>query len=235
MLKDARAIVAAAPRITCFSGAGLSAPSGVDTFRDPVGGWWTKHDPMKLASPEGFAEDPELVMNWYAQRRRQIGHAEPNAGHRALAARSDIIEVTQNTDDLLHRAGCRDVIQVHGDISADRCHASCGHVESIDLRDPPGLRPCPCGRADLRPSVVWFGEGLVAETWNRAERACTRCDLLLVVGTGATVYPAAGLITMARGHGAHILVINTNPSEASDIADIELTGSADEVLPPLLA
>ena len=110
MSDDARHIVQQAGKITCFSGAGLSAPSGVGTFRDPVGGWWTKHDPMKLASPQGFAEDPELVMDWYAERRRQIGHAEPNAAHLALAARTDIVQVTQNTDDLLQRAGCLDVV-----------------------------------------------------------------------------------------------------------------------------
>ena len=235
MLDAARHIVQAAGRITCFSGAGLSAPSGVGTFRDPVGGWWTKHDPMKLASPQGFAEDPELVMDWYAERRRQIGHAEPNAAHLALAARSDIVQVTQNTDDLLQRAGCLDVIQVHGDIAADRCHAGCGHLERVDLRTPPGRRPCPCGRADLRPDVIWFGEPLDGETWHRAEAACVGCDVLLVVGTDASVYPAAGLITLARERGARIIVVNMNRSQASGIADHELIGSAETLLPDLLA
>ncbi|MEE2719647.1 MAG: Sir2 family NAD-dependent protein deacetylase [Planctomycetota bacterium] len=235
MLEAARDIVDAAGRITCLSGAGLSAPSGVGTFRDPVGGWWTKHDPMRLASPQGFAEDPELVMDWYAARRRQIGHAEPNAAHRILAAREDIVQVTQNTDDLLVRAGCRSVIRVHGDIGTDRCHGRCDHTERVDLVDPPGRRPCPCGRADLRPDVIWFGEPLDPEVWHRAEAACSNCDALLVVGTDASVYPAAGLITLARDHGARIIVVNLNPSRASGIADVELIGSAEELLPSLLA
>ena len=235
MLEAARQIVDAAERITCFSGAGLSAPSGVGTFRDPVGGWWTKHDPMRLASPQGFAEDPDLVMDWYAARRSQIGSADPNPAHRILATREDIVQVTQNTDDLLVRAGCDSVIQVHGDIGADRCHGECGHIERIDLTDPPGRRPCPCGRAELRPDVIWFGEALDPDVWQRAEAACSNCDVLLVVGTDASVYPAAGLITLARRHGARIVVVNMNPSRASGIADVELIGSAAELLPALLA
>ncbi|MEE3001747.1 MAG: Sir2 family NAD-dependent protein deacetylase [Planctomycetota bacterium] len=233
-LDAARRCMSESRNITCFSGAGLSAPSGVGTFRDPSGGWWTKYDPMQMASPAGFHENPELVMDWYAERRRQIGHAEPNAAHFALAACPAIAQVTQNTDNLLHRAGCSDVIQVHGSIWTDRCHARCGHVEPIDLKEPPGLRPCPCGRSSLRPDVVWFGEPLVKEVWERAESACTNCDVLLVVGTSAGVYPAAGLITLARQNGAEILVINTNWSEASGMADIELIGSVDDVLPDLL-
>lgn len=223
-----------ADRITCFSGAGLSAPSGVGTFRDPTGGWWTKYDPMRMASPQGFAEDPTLVMDWYAARRQQIGVAEPNAAHLALAGRTDIIQVTQNTDDLLRRAGCEDVIQVHGDITADRCHARCGHHETVDLTDPPGLRECPCGRSLLRPAVVWFGEALDAEIWSRAEAACSQCQVLLVAGTEAAVYPAAGLIDLAKRQGAGIIVINTNRNAASDSADIELIGSVVDVLPDLL-
>ncbi len=234
MLEAAQRLVVDADRVTCFSGAGLSAPSGVGTFRDPSAGWWTKHDPMRMASPEGFAEDPDLVMARYAERRRQIGDAEPNAAHRALASRTDIMQVTQNTDDLLQRAGCAGVVQVHGDITTDRCHADCGHVEPINMLDPPVARPCPCGRSSLRPNVVWFGEGLDGQTWQRAESACASCDVLLVVGTGATVYPAAGLIHLAHRNGASIIVINTNQSEASDLADVELLGSAHEVLPPLL-
>ena len=231
----ARRMIDLADHITCFSGAGLSAPSGVGTFRDPVGGWWTKYDPMKMASPQGFAEDPKLVMEWYAERRRQIGAAEPNAAHLALAARSDILQVTQNTDDLLQRAGCRNVVQVHGDITADRCHAGCGHHEPIDLCEPPGLRTCDCGNASLRPAVVWFGEGLDMDIWNQAETACSECEVLLVAGTAAAVYPAAGLIELARRRGAGIIVVNTNRSEASDAADVEVIGSVEDVLPQLLA
>ena len=233
-IEAARRLMTNETTVTCFSGAGLSAPSGVGTFRDPVGGWWTTLDPMRMASPEGFAEAPRLVMDWYAERRRQIGAAKPNPAHRALAARVDITHVTQNTDDLLQRAGCTNVIQIHGDITSDRCHVHCGHLEPVDLLDPPSLRPCPCGRSALRPDVVWFGEDLVSDTWHNAETACKHCEVLLVVGTGATVYPAAGLITLARSQGTHIIVVNTNPSDAGDSADIELIGSAADILPMLL-
>lgn len=233
-IAHAHALLKADRRCTCFSGAGLSAPSGVSTFRDPTG-HWKEHDPMRLASPEGFIEDPELVLQWYADRRRQMAEASPNAAHHALAARGDIINVTQNTDDLLARAGARGVIQIHGDITTDRCHAMCGHVESIDMQNPPGPRPCPaCHRGGLRPNVVWFGEGLVMETWARAEEACTTARTLLVVGTSAVVYPAASLIDLARSAGAAIIVVNPEPSGASALADIELAGSADEVLPSIL-
>lgn len=234
MLDQARRTIVDSTRITCFSGAGLSAPSGVGTFRDPEGGWWTKHDPMRMASPEGFHEDPELVMRWYGERRLQIARAEPNAAHRALAARTDITQVTQNTDNLLQRAGCIDPIQVHGDITHDRCHAQCGHTEPIDMHNPPGHRPCACGRGALRPHVIWFGEGLDGDVWHKAETACSSCEVLLVVGTSAAVYPAAGLIHIAQHHGARIIIVNTNPSDASNLADIELIGSVDDVLPNLL-
>ncbi|MCH2133166.1 MAG: NAD-dependent protein deacylase [Phycisphaerales bacterium] len=235
VITAAREVVRRGRRITCFSGAGLSAPSGVGTFRDPGDGWWSRYDPMRLASPDGFHEDPALVMKWYAARRQQMAEAAPNAGHLALAARPDVVQVTQNTDDLLDRAGCSDIIRLHGNITADRCHAGCGHVESVDMHDPPGHRSCPgCGQAGLRPTVVWFGEALPSDAWERAEQAARSCDVFLVVGTSAVVYPAAGLITLAAHAGATVIVVNRDASSASDVADFELLGSADELLPALL-
>ncbi|MEE2906379.1 MAG: Sir2 family NAD-dependent protein deacetylase [Planctomycetota bacterium] len=221
--------------VTCFSGAGLSAPSGVGTFRDPGDGWWSRYDPMRLASPEGFKEDPELVMKWYAARRRQMAEASPNAAHGALAARNDIVQITQNTDNLLDRAGCRDIIRLHGDITADRCHGHCGYSEPVDMHDPPFHRSCPkCGQSGLRPTVTWFGESLPTDAWERAEAAAIACDALIVVGTSAVVYPAAGLISLAAQTGARIIIVNQEASGASEIADLELLGSADEVLPLIL-
>ncbi|MBG80634.1 MAG: NAD-dependent deacylase [Phycisphaerae bacterium] len=235
-LAAAARIVREGKKIVCFSGAGLSAPSGVGTFRDPGDGWWSRHDPMKLASPEGFAEDPDLVMKWYAARRRQMAEADPNAAHLALAHRPDLIQITQNTDDLLDRAGCTDIIRLHGSINGDRCHANCGHVEMIDMHDPPGHRSCPCcGAAGMRPTVVWFGEALPAGAWSEAEDAARNCDVFIVVGTSAVVYPAAGLIAAAGHSGATIIVVNRDPSGASEIAHLELLGSADEILPEILA
>ena len=237
-LKCGREILTAATRMVSFSGAGLSAESGVATFRDAKsGGLWTKHDPMRLASPEGFADDPNLVMDWYAARRRSVAEAEPNSAHQALASQPDMIHVTQNVDDLLHRAGIHgeQVIQLHGTIARDHCHARCGFEEAIDLANPPTLRDCPnCGQP-LRPGVVWFGESLPAESWQRAEDACAACDALLVIGTSAEVYPAAGLIGLAKSGGARIIIVNTEPSGASHLADVELIGKAGEIVPVLFS
>ncbi len=218
-----------------FSGAGLSAESGVPTFRDAqTGGLWAKHDPMRLASPPGFAEDPQLVSQWYAHRRRAIAEAQPNGAHIALARHTEMIHVTQNVDDLLHRAGAKQVIQLHGTIAADRCHASCGYEEAINLPDPPNLRNCPeCG-SQMRPAVVWFGEALPRSAWTDAEQACRDCDVLLVIGTSAVVYPAAGLIGLAKSAGAKIIIVNTQESDASSLADVELLGKASEIVPALL-
>lgn len=219
-----------------FTGAGLSADSGVPTFRDAqTGGLWAKHDPMRLASPQGFAEDPQLVSQWYAHRRRAIAEAQPNGAHFALSRHSEMIHVTQNVDDLLHRAGAKQVIQLHGSIAADRCHASCGYEEPVDLSDPPELRNCPeCG-SQMRPAVVWFGEALPSSAWTDAERACRDCDVLLVIGTSAVVYPAAGLIGLAKSAAAKIIIVNMRTSEASHLADYELLGNASEVIPALLS
>jgi NAD-dependent deacetylase len=233
VIETAHRLLRQAQRIVSFSGAGLSAESGVSTFRD-AGGLWAKYDPTKLASPRGFAEDPELVMNWYAERRRKLAAARPNPAHAALAARPDIVHITQNVDDLLERAGGRDIIHLHGTIGVDRCHRPCGHRETIDLADPPPLRACPrCGDR-MRPDVVWFGEALPADTWQAAESACGACDVMLVIGTSAVVYPAAGLIGLARAAGSRIIVVNTEPSEASPLAEVELLGKAGEIVPELI-
>ncbi|MCZ6734502.1 MAG: NAD-dependent deacylase [Planctomycetota bacterium] len=235
MIDGARRLITSAARIVSFSGAGLSVESGVPTFRDAAtGGLWTKHNPMRLASPQGFAEDPALVVAWYAHRRRAIAHATPNPAHLALAERRDMTHVTQNVDDLLHRAGAGRIIQLHGSITADRCSGRCGYSEQIDLWNPPPLRICPKCPDRLRPDVVWFGEMLPVNAWHQAQKACSACDLLLVIGTSAVVYPAAGLIGLARSAGAGIIIVNAEPTEASDLADIELLGKAGEIVPKLL-
>ena len=164
-----------------------------------------------------------------------IAAAEPNQAHCALAARSEIINVTQNVDDLLRRAGAKQVIELHGTIARDRCHSSCGFDEVVDMTDPPGLRDCPKCSSQLRPAVVWFGESLPTDAWDKAERACSACDVLLVIGTSAAVYPAAGLIALAKAAGAKIIIVNTQSSDASHLADYELLGKASEVVPQLIS
>ncbi len=213
----------------------MSAESGVPTFRDAqTGGLWARHDPMRLASPQGFADDPQLVSEWYADRRRAIAEAQPNGAHIALARHSEMIHVTQNVDDLLHRAGAQRIIQLHGTIAHDRCNGGCGFREKVEMDNPPALRTCPQCGDQLRPAVVWFGEALPGDAWAQAERACGECDVLLVIGTSAVVYPAAGLIGLAKSAGAGIIVVNTHQSDASGLADVELIGKASEVVPALL-
>jgi NAD-dependent deacetylase len=237
-LAEARKLLQASAKIVCFSGAGLSAESGIATFRDSeTHALWSQYDPTELASPQGFAANPERVIEWYNWRRQKVAGAEPNAAHTALAQRPDIIQVTQNVDDLLERAGCKQesVIHLHGYLSHDRCHQRCGFQEKIDLAHPPGLRSCPMCQAALRPAVVWFGETLPEFAWRQAEQHCQSADCLLVVGTSASVYPAAGLIQLTRACGGKVLVINTQASGASDLADMELIGPCGQWLPQLLS
>ena len=237
-LEQARELLAASPRVAAFSGAGLSAESGLATFRDPEeDGLWSRFDPTVLASIEGFEADPQRVIEWYAWRRSQLAAVEPNAAHRALAAQARMMQITQNVDNLLEQAGvvAERVLHLHGSILVDRCHsAACDYQETVDLENSPELRACPaCGDA-LRPAVVWFGEGLPQDIWQRAQQLCMRLDCLLVVGTSATVYPAAGLIALARQHGSRVIVIDPNPGAAGDLAEVFLRGTAAEVVPALL-
>ena len=229
-LKEARCI-------TVLTGAGVSAESGVPTFRGD-NGLWRKFRAEDLATPEAFAQDPKLVWEWYDWRRQLISQAQPNAGHRALAALEDRVErftlVTQNVDDLHERAGSRNVLHVHGSIWTVRCVA-CGR-EQDDQRAPlPQLPPrCACGGM-LRPGVVWFGEALPAGVWDRAEAAASEADVLLVVGTSAVVYPSAGLARLAKTHGARVVEINIAETPLTSIIDQFVQGASGEVLPRLIA
>jgi NAD-dependent deacetylase len=191
---------------------------------------------MELASQAGFADNPERVIDWYNWRRGQLAQARPNAAHLALAKHRKLVQITQNVDDLLERAGVppRNVLHLHGTIGMDRCNASCGYEEAVDLEHPPPLRGCPgCGAAQLRPAVVWFGEALPQHVWSEAQRLCAELDCLLVVGTSATVYPAAGLIEDAIANGSTVISINTEPSGSFGAKHLELVGPASVLLPQL--
>lgn len=217
--------------VAVLTGAGVSAESGIPTFRGN-GGYWRRHRFEDLATPEGFARDPKFVWTWYEERRRAIAAARPNAGHEALVEMEKRVAVftliTQNVDGLHDLAGSRNVIRLHGDIWTVRC-LQCGreHVNRTELDELPPY--CACGGM-LRPGVVWFGEMLPEGAMERATAAVRDADVLIVAGTSAQVYPAAGLIPMAR------TVIEINPEETafSGGATYSLRGTSAEILPRLL-
>ena len=179
-------------------------------------------DPMKMASIEGFLADPEGVTEWYDGRRTFIAASKPNAAHRALASATGMVHITQNIDRLLEKAGAVGVVHLHGHIDADHCLEECGYVEEVDPLNPRGLRTCQDCGALLRPSIVLFGEMLPEREWMRAHMAVVAADVLLVIGTSAEVYPAAGLIALARDHGAKVIVVNLEESWIDDSAEVTL-------------
>lgn len=226
-----------ASSIAVLTGAGISAESGIPTFRGP-GGLWRNYLPEDLATPQAFARDSKLVWEWYDWRRGLIAKAQPNAGHNALAEiekrAKQFTLVTQNVDGLHDRAGSREILKVHGDIWTVRCQ-SCGRERHDPRPSIPDLPPqCTCGGAE-RPGVVWFGEGLPQDVWLRAEEAARRAQVFLVIGTSAVVFPAAGLVGLAKSSGAKIVEINVAETPLSAMVDISVRGPAAEILPQLLA
>jgi NAD-dependent deacetylase len=231
-----RDLLAAGRDVAVLSGAGMSAESGVPTFRGQ-GGFWENESFEELATPEGFARDPAKVWRWYDERRRGVAACAPNAGHRALAEYQDrhpgTRVVTQNIDGLHQAAGSRDVVELHGALFRVRCTREGTARE--DRRVPlPDIPPrCSCG-ALLRPDIVWFGEALPQEAMAAAFGAARRAALFLVIGTSAVVYPAAGLPAVASGAGAWVVEINPEPTAISGQVDEVLRGPAAVVLPVLL-
>ena len=223
----------AAASVLVLTGSGISAESGLPTFRG-IGGLWRTHRVEELASPEGFALDPHLVWTWYNERIAAHRHAQPNAGHYALASLEeryrDFTLATQNVDSLHLRAGSRNVLELHGALRSARC-TGCDAREQLDAR---GLAPerieHDCG-GRMRPDIVWFGESLPQGAWERARRAADRADVILVVGTSAVVYPAAAL---AMGERAFVAEINPQETAISDRVNCAVRGTAAEVLPRLI-
>jgi NAD-dependent deacetylase len=223
--------------VAALTGAGVSAESGLATFRDAQTGLWARFDPRELATPSAFARNPKLVWDWYAWRRERVLAVQPNAGHVALAELEarvpEFVLITQNVDGLHQRAGSRNVVELHGSITRVKCSREGAIVERWEASEAEVPRCVRCG-AFLRPDVVWFEELLPADALADAEDAARRCDLLLVVGTSAEVYPAAGLPMLARKGGATVVEINPNPTAFSSHADYVLRGASGSVLPALV-
>jgi len=236
-LAQPRAWLAEASRVAVLTGAGISAESGVPTFRGPEG-LWRDYKPEDLATPEAFARDPRLVWEWYDWRRSLIATAAPNAAHKALVQleirKPAFTLITQNVDGLHDLAGSGKILKLHGDIWRMRC-TECG-ANFPNRRVPlPRIPPhCACGGL-ARPGVVWFGEPLPDGMMQEAEHAAAFAQVFLVVGTSAVVYPAAGLIPYAKQSGARVVEINPEPTTATAIVDCSLHGPAAEILPALLA
>ena len=233
-MQRARDLLSRSTRIVALTGAGVSAESGVPTFRG-TGGLWRSYRPEDLATPMAFARDPRLVWEWYDWRRGIIANAQPNAAHRSLARLENtrrLVLVTQNVDGLHHLAGSHDVILLHGDIWSLRC-TGCNEVRYDRTVPLPELPPrCVCG-ALLRPDVVWFGEALPAQALERAHRETAAADVLLVVGTSAVVWPAAGLIAAAIASGTPVIEVNLEATDYSNHV-LSLRGKAAEIVPALL-
>jgi NAD-dependent deacetylase len=232
--------IATVPSVCVLTGAGMSAESGIPTFRDSQAGLWSRFDPAQLASEEGFRTDPAMVWDWYAERRVAVRAAQPNAGHHTLAAfarrRPGVLRiVTQNVDDLHQRAGNVDAIRLHGDILSDRWLDRCRALPACAVTTALPGRPPRCERCAnlLRPDVVWFGEMLPEPALDAAERAAAAAALMLVVGTSGSVWPAAGLAAIARRTGAFVAIVNPQPSEIDDQAHLTIRGTAAIVLPAL--
>jgi NAD-dependent protein deacetylase/lipoamidase len=242
-LASVRKALGEAESVAVLTGAGISAESGVPTFRGP-NGLWRNYAPEELATPEAFEHDPRLVWEWYAWRRERIRAAQPNAGHRSLAEierkmcgegrRAPAFTlITQNVDGLHDRAGSRHILKLHGDIWLTRC-VGCGAEERNEEAPLTEIPPrCRCGSL-LRPGVVWFGEPLPAAAWEQAFAVSRSARVFMVIGTSGVVYPAAGLVEVARRSGAEVVIVNPEATALDESATWVLRGPSGEILRRLI-
>jgi NAD-dependent deacetylase len=237
MIDEVRTLLASARRIAVLTGAGISAESGIPTFRDALTGLWATFNPEELATPQAFARNPTLVWDWYAERRAKVSSCAPNPGHFALAELErrvpEFLLITQNVDGLHQAAGSRKLVELHGNIRRVKCSSGCGLADSwSDGEHPP--RCSRCG-AWLRPDVVWFGEMLPEEEFTRAALAARNADLFLSVGTSNLVEPAASLTWLAHRHGATVVIVNPDlEGQRGGPRIIQIAGPAGQVLPMLV-
>jgi NAD-dependent deacetylase len=235
---DLIARLRAARRIVAFTGAGISAESGISTFRDKQTGLWAKYRPEDLATPQAFERNPRMVWEWYEWRRGVVSQVEPNPGHYALAqieaAHPGFFLATQNVDGLHRRAGSKNLVELHGAIRRTICFDHAHPADSWAPTDEPPPRCALCGSL-LRPDVVWFGEPLRGDALRRAQQAAMQCDLFLSIGTSTMVYPAAELPFIAGSNGATVIEINPDFTPLSKLANFVLREKAGTALPAIAA
>ena len=225
--------------VTVFTGAGISAESGVPTFRGEDG-IWKKFKPEELANFDAFMRNPELVWEWYRHRKQVIAAIRPNSGHFALVEMErrskDFAIITQNIDNLHRRAGSQTVYELHGNIERNYC-LGCGTYFSDDeilLPDTRSVPRCVACQGLIRPDVVWFGEQLPEDQWSASEHAARHAEVFFSIGTSVVVYPAASLPMIARDSGAYVIEINVERTEISDVVDEVLLGRSGEILPAIV-
>lgn len=234
VIERAADILRSADRVAVLTGAGVSAESGVPTFR-ASDGLWEGHRIEDVASPDGWDRDPGVVWDFYHARRAKAGSVVPNPGHHALARLEAkwgdrFTLVTQNVDGLHQRAGSRNVLEVHGSLRRTRCTA-CREETDKGLDPLPRMPNCDSCGGVLRPAIVWFHESLPFTVWDAAQSAASNADVLLVVGTSAVVYPAANLIPITRANGGRVIEFNLTETEASRMADVGVYGPSGQTLP----
>ena len=251
-LKKVKQLIQEAKRVCILTGAGVSAESGISTFREaqkkgkePGKGLWSQYDPQQLASIDGFLKDPEMVWQWYQWRREVNKDKQPNPAHITIAnwqkqakesGKQDVTLITQNVDGLHQKAGSDpdlyEVIDIHGNIWQNHC-LQCGEKHLHDVTGVQQVPECQACGGQVRPSVVWFGEALDEKKWQAAETAAYCCDLFLSIGTSSQVYPAAGLMMLAKSQGAKIVEINPEPTQSS-VVDYQIQGKAASVMVKLI-
>lgn len=225
-----------AKKLVFFTGAGISAESGIATFRG-ADGIWNKMKPEELASFNAFMKNPDLVWQWYQHRRDIIHKVEPNAGHYAIAELEkyyDVTVVTQNVDNLHARAGSKKIYELHGNIERNFCVQCKTFYNDINFENSTSVPSCTKCGGMIRPDVVWFGENLPQDQFSASEVAAEWSDICFVVGTSAVVYPAAYIPHQAKRAGSYLVEINIEPTELSSFADYSIFGNAGEVLPELI-
>jgi NAD-dependent deacetylase len=235
--QNLRSLLHTAESICVLTGAGISAESGVETFRGS-NGLWSKLKPEELASFDAFLRNPELVWEWYNYRKKIVHDVKPNPAHYALARLQELVKdftlVTQNIDNLHIRAGSTQVLELHGNIERSYCIGCGKYFANVEVTLENKVPHCPSCNGIIRPDIVWFGEMLPEGVFEKATDAASRCELFLSVGTSAVVYPAASLPLIARKNGAYVVEINMERTEISHMVNETLLGKAGDIIPQLV-